>query len=44
MFELFKDTKAIIFDNRGYPQGTAWAIAPRLSAKTVPAAASSVRS
>jgi C-terminal processing protease CtpA/Prc len=25
------DTKAIIFDLRGYPKGTAWAIAPRLA-------------
>lgn len=25
------DTKAIIFDLRGYPQGTAWVIAPRLA-------------
>ncbi len=28
---LFKDTKAIIFDMRGYPQGTAWSIAPYLT-------------
>lgn len=33
MFEMFKDTKAIIFDMRGYPQGTAWSIAPRLTEK-----------
>jgi C-terminal processing protease CtpA/Prc len=33
MFEKFKETQAIIFDNRGYPQGTAWAIAPRLNVK-----------
>jgi C-terminal processing protease CtpA/Prc len=40
MFEMFRNTKAIIFDDRGYPQGTAWAIAPRLTDKeTVPAAA-----
>jgi C-terminal processing protease CtpA/Prc len=39
MFEMFKNTKAIILDDRGYPQGTAWSIAPRLSDKeTVPAA------
>ncbi len=31
MFERFKDTKAIIFDMRGYPRGTAWAIAPRIN-------------
>jgi C-terminal processing protease CtpA/Prc len=34
MFEEFKDTKAIIFDLRNYPQGTAWAIAPRLNVKS----------
>jgi hypothetical protein len=28
MFEKFKDCPAIIFDDRGYPQGTAWQIAP----------------
>jgi C-terminal processing protease CtpA/Prc len=33
MFEKFKNTKAIIFDDRTYPHGTAWAIAPRLSEK-----------
>ncbi|MBS1786707.1 MAG: hypothetical protein JST85_03245 [Acidobacteria bacterium] len=27
------DTPAIIFDMRGYPNGTAWALAPRLSEK-----------
>lgn len=31
MFTLFRHTSAIIFDGRGYPQGTAWAIAPRLT-------------
>lgn len=31
MFETFRDTKAIIFDIRNYPNGTAWAIAPRLT-------------
>jgi len=34
MFEKFKDCPAIIFDDRGYPQGTAWQIAPRLTEKT----------
>lgn len=34
MFEMFKDTKAIVFDMRGYPNGTAWAIAPRLTEKS----------
>jgi C-terminal processing protease CtpA/Prc len=33
MFERFKDCPAIIFDNRGYPNGTAWQIAPRLTEK-----------
>jgi C-terminal processing protease CtpA/Prc len=33
MFEKFKNTKAIIFDMRGYPKGTAWSIAPRLTDK-----------
>jgi C-terminal processing protease CtpA/Prc len=31
MFDALKNTKAIIFDNRSYPQGTAWSIAPRLT-------------
>jgi C-terminal processing protease CtpA/Prc len=31
MFDALKDTKAIIFDNRSYPQGTGWSIAPRLA-------------
>ncbi|MBD2700803.1 hypothetical protein IC229_09150 [Spirosoma sp. BT702] len=33
MFEKFKNTKAIIFDMRNYPQGTAWTIAPYLTDK-----------
>jgi C-terminal processing protease CtpA/Prc len=39
MFEKFKNCPAIIFDMRGYPQGTAWQIAPRLTEKTDVAAA-----
>lgn len=39
MFETIKQTPAVIFDMRGYPNGTAWAIAPRLSEKTMPVAA-----
>lgn len=39
MFEAFKATKGIIFDMRGYPQGTAWAIAPRLNTRKAPFAA-----
>ncbi|MBK7651017.1 MAG: hypothetical protein IPJ20_10090 [Flammeovirgaceae bacterium] len=39
MFEKFQNTKAIIFDMRGYPRGTAWSIAPRLTEnKNVPLA------
>jgi C-terminal processing protease CtpA/Prc len=34
MFEKFKNTRAIIFDMRGYPKGTAWVIAPRLTERT----------
>lgn len=34
MFEKFKECPAIIFDGRGYPQGTAWQIAPRLTDKS----------
>jgi C-terminal processing protease CtpA/Prc len=30
MFERLRATRAIIFDGRGYPNGTAWQIAPRL--------------
>lgn len=33
MFETIKPTRATIFDMRGYPNGTAWAIAPRLTRK-----------
>jgi C-terminal processing protease CtpA/Prc len=33
MFERFKDTRAIIFDMRGYPRRTAWTIAPRINTK-----------
>jgi C-terminal processing protease CtpA/Prc len=33
MLERLKETRAIIFDLRGYPQGTAWSLAPRLNVK-----------
>jgi C-terminal processing protease CtpA/Prc len=33
MFEKVKDTRALILDMRGYPQATAWAIAPRLNTR-----------
>ena len=39
MFTTLAGTRAIIFDMRGYPQGTAWPIAPRLTDhENVPAA------
>src|SRR6185436_17478173 len=31
MFDTLMGTKAIIFDIRNYPQGTAWTIVPRLT-------------
>ncbi|MCC6412549.1 MAG: hypothetical protein IT270_12870 [Saprospiraceae bacterium] len=43
MFEKLKDTRAIIFDMRGYPNGTAWSIAPRLTEKSNTAAARFMR-
>ena len=30
-FRMLAGTKAIVLDDRGYPQGTAWSIAPRLN-------------
>jgi C-terminal processing protease CtpA/Prc len=39
MFERFSGTRAIVFDMRGYPTGTAWAIAPRLADRPGKAAA-----
>ncbi|MFY9630561.1 MAG: S41 family peptidase [Candidatus Cybelea sp.] len=33
MFATLKNTRAIVFDDRGYPLGTAWPIAPRLTAR-----------
>jgi C-terminal processing protease CtpA/Prc len=33
MFVMIKSTPAVIFDMRGYPNGTAWPIAPRLTDK-----------
>ncbi len=32
MFTLFAQTKTVIMDMRNYPRGTAWSIAPRLTA------------
>ncbi|MGH7579652.1 MAG: S41 family peptidase [Gemmatimonadales bacterium] len=39
MFDRLRHTRAIVFDMRGYPQGTAWSIAPRLTSASAPAAA-----
>jgi C-terminal processing protease CtpA/Prc len=39
MFETIKNAPAVIFDMRGYPNGTAWEIAPRLTEKKNVAAA-----
>ena len=39
MFDTIKNTAAVIFDMRGYPNGTAWSIAPRLTEKKNPVAA-----
>lgn len=44
MFEKLADTRAIIFDMRGYPQGTAWAIAPRINTRNAKMAAQFRRS
>jgi C-terminal processing protease CtpA/Prc len=39
MFETIKGATAVIFDMRGYPNGTAWEIAPRLTSKKSPVGA-----
>jgi C-terminal processing protease CtpA/Prc len=39
MFEAVKNAEAVIFDMRGYPNGTAWSVAPRLTERTDVAAA-----
>lgn len=31
MFDALRDTRAIVFDLRGYPKGTGWSIAPRIN-------------
>ncbi len=38
MFKQLAGTRAFVFDMRGYPRGTAWRIAPHLTANTVSAA------
>jgi len=35
MFRLFRDTRGIIFDMRGYPKGTGWSIVPHLTRRQV---------
>jgi C-terminal processing protease CtpA/Prc len=39
VFEQFANAAAIVFDMRGYPRATAWAIAPRINTKKPAAAA-----
>lgn len=39
MFARVKQARAVIFDGRGYPEPTAWSIAPRLTANPTPSAA-----
>lgn len=39
MFDTIKSAPAAIFDMRGYPNGTAWTIAPRLTKQKSPVAA-----
>ncbi|HTA39506.1 MAG TPA: S41 family peptidase [Candidatus Acidoferrales bacterium] len=34
MFDALKNTRAIVFDDRGYPKGAAWYVAPRLTTAT----------
>jgi len=38
MFGIFRQAPAIVFDLRGYPKGTAWAITPYLAAEPATAA------
>jgi len=33
MFDAFANTKALVLDMRGYPRGTAWAIAPHINTR-----------
>jgi len=43
MFRVFAGTKAIVFDMRGYPQGTGWSIAPRINTRPEPTTAAHFR-
>lgn len=40
MFDALMKTKAIVLDMRGYPQGTAWSIAPRINTRNAVVGAS----
>jgi hypothetical protein len=42
-FRVLANTKAIVFDDRGYPLGTVWSIAPRLSTHPEPTVAAKFR-
>ena len=42
-FRVLANTKAIVFDDRGYPLGTAWSIAPRLNTHPEPTVAAKFR-
>lgn len=44
MFETVKGTRGLILDMRGYPQGTAWDIAPRINTRNAKVAAQFRRS
>ncbi len=39
MLDELRDTSALVFDMRGYPNGTAWALAPRLNRRGAKVAA-----
>ena len=43
MFTALRDTRAIIFDMRGYPLSTAWSIGPRINANPEPTPAATFR-
>ena len=44
MFEVLRHARAIVFDVRGYPFGTAWPILPRLTRADMPPMARFARS
>ncbi|MCP3136127.1 S41 family peptidase [Pyxidicoccus xibeiensis] len=43
MLEALKDTRGLVLDLRGYPQGSAWALAPRLNVRGATTAAVTAR-